>query len=60
MFPAIFVIDIEEVFVARIACLGVVLAKSSKILDLRTKSSFAASIAKSISFKWLIFSWKVI
>jgi len=40
--PAILEIDIDDVLVAKIACLGVNLAKSSKILDLSTKSSFAA------------------
>ena len=49
-YPAILVIEIEDVLVAKIACLGVFLANSSKILDFNTKSSGAASIAKSISF----------
>ena len=52
--PAIFDIDIDEVFEAKTACLGVCLAKSSNILAFNTKSSFTASIAKSISLRcWI-------
>ena len=49
--PPIFVKLIEEVLLARIACLGVTAAKSSKILAFKLKSSLTASIAKSTSFK---------
>jgi hypothetical protein len=41
------VIDIDEVFVAKIACSGVISASFSKIIFLRLKSSVAASTTKS-------------
>jgi hypothetical protein len=51
MIPAIFVSEMLEVFEDRIVWPGVVAARSSKILALTKKSSFAASIAKSMSLR---------
>ena len=54
MIPAIFVSEMLEVFEDRIVWPGVMAARSSKILALTKKSSFAASIAKSMSLRlWI-------
>jgi len=47
MQPAIFVIEIEEVFVAKIACSGVTEARCPNMAFFSRKSSEAASTAKS-------------
>ena len=49
--PAIFVNEILEVLLARMACLGVRAAKSSNSLCLSFKSSEAASMTKSTSVR---------
>jgi hypothetical protein len=51
IYPASLVMEIDDVLVAKMQCLGVDFARSSKMRDFRIKSSFAASIAKSMSFK---------
>ena len=47
---AIFVIEIEEVLLASIACFGANLSTSSKIFNLSSVFSVAASIIRSASF----------
>jgi len=54
MTPPIFEIEIEDVFDARIAWSGKVLASPVKIIFFISKSSFAASTMKSTSFRALI------
>ena len=50
MHPPIFVIEIDEVFVARIEFSGVNIAKLSNIFFFKAKFSLAASITKSEFF----------
>lgn len=55
MLPAIFVIEIEEVLVAKIACSGVTAARCPKMAFFNRKSSEAASIAKStFDMCWIV------
>ena len=49
--PAIFDIEIDEVFEAKIVCSLVCLARSAKICFFNSKFSDAASITKSAFFK---------